>query len=169
MVRVVLLGLVAGLVVAAGASARVVDVPTLVESRIPKAHDAGVVVLLPSTMNLDDKSAGKIYADASASRAKASYEITLSSASGCGKSTACFLASFTGARGARLGYKATNVKLALGMAGYYDAGGCGGSCSPPSIQWIQKGVRYEIQANAPGGRKAFVAMANSAILHGNRK
>jgi hypothetical protein len=61
------------------------------------------------------------------------------------------------------------VKLALGMKGHYQPLSCGASCSPPSIAWIQKGVRYEIQAKALGGRKAFVAMANSAINNGNRK
>ena len=67
-----------------------------------------------------------------------------------------------------MGHKSTNVSLALGMKGYYKPLSCGGSCSPPSIQWIQKGVRYEIQANALGGKKAFISMANSAINHGNR-
>ncbi|MET0447246.1 MAG: hypothetical protein ABW004_02520, partial [Aeromicrobium sp.] len=83
--------------------------------------------------------------------------------------SACFLAEFFAAKGAKLGYKATNVKLALGMKGYYKASSCGASCTPPSIIWIEKGVRYEIQAKALGGKKAFVAMANSAINAGNRK
>jgi hypothetical protein len=30
-------------------------------------------------------------------------------------------------------------------------------------------VRYEIQAKALGGRRAFIAMADSAIRAGNRK
>ena len=79
------------------------------------------------------------------------------------------MAEFLGAKGAKLGYKTTNVKLALGMKGYYKALSCGASCSPPSIAWIQKGVRYEIQAKALGGKQAFVAMANSAITAGNRR
>jgi hypothetical protein len=54
------------------------------------------------------------------------------------------------------------------MKGYYKALSCGASCSPPSIAWIQKGVRYEIQAKALGGKQAFVAMADSAITAGNR-
>ncbi len=68
-----------------------------------------------------------------------------------------------------MGYKSTNVSLAEGIKGYFKPLSCGGSCSPPSIQWIQKSVRYEIQANALGGRRAFVSMANSAINHGNRR
>jgi hypothetical protein len=54
------------------------------------------------------------------------------------------------------------------MKGYYQPLSCGASCSPPAIAWIQKGVRYEIQANALGGKKAFISLANSAIRNGNR-
>jgi hypothetical protein len=68
-----------------------------------------------------------------------------------------------------LGYKTTNVTLAHGLKGHYQPLSCGASCAPPSIAWIQRGVRYEIQAKALGGRKAFVAMADSAIAHGDRR
>ena len=74
----------------------------------------------------------------------------------------------TGRRGAKLGYKSNNVRLALGMRGHYEPIHCGASCAPASIAWIQKGVRYEIQAKALGGRAGFVKAANSAIRAGNR-
>ena len=84
----------------------------------------------------------------------------------CG-GNACFLASFTAKEGEPLGFKA-NVTLARGIRGAYKPLSCGASCSPPSIIWIQGGVRYEIQAKALGGRRAFVQMANSAIRAGAR-
>ena len=150
------------------AAAQTVDVPSRLSSVLPDAQSAGIVVLLPSRINLDFKSGGRIYTDGEGDRKRGEYELELSGAKGCGGSTACFLAEFTGEKGRPLGYKSTNVSLAQGMKGYYKPLSCGGSCSPPSIQWIQRGVRYEIQANALGGKKAFVSMANSAINHGNR-
>jgi hypothetical protein len=163
-VVVAVLALVA---LAATAVARTVDVPTRLAAAIPKAHDSDVPVLLPATMNLDYDKSGKLYAGGSGSKRKGSYVLSLGGAKGC-SAGACFLASFTGEQGQPLGFKAT-ISLALGMKGAYNPLSCGASCSPPSIQWVQKGVRYEIQAKALGGRKAFISMANSAILAGNRK
>lgn len=151
------------------AVARTVDVPTRLSAVIPEAHDSGLVVLLPSTINLDYGKSGKLYAEGDGDKKLGTYAMQLSAVKDCGGANACFLVEFSAAKGTKLGYKTTNVKLALGMKGYYQPRSCGGSCSPPSIQWIQKGVRYEIQAKALGGKKAFVSMANSAINAGNRK
>ena len=166
MLRVLALAVVASLVLAASAVARTVDVPAKLGAKIPDAATIDVPVLLPSTVNLDIGKTTKVYPEGSSK--KGEYSLELSGAKGCNGATACFLASFTGERGVKLGYKMTNVKLALGMKGYYHGLSCGGSCSPPSLAWVQKGVRYEIQANALGGRKAFIALANSAIRAGNR-
>ena len=166
-----LLALAAGafvLLTSVAAAAQTVDVPSRLSSVLPDAQRAGIVVLLPSKINLDYRSGGKIYTDGEGDKRHGRYELELSGAKGCGGSDACVLAEFTGEKGRPLGHKSTNVSLALGMKGYYKPLSCGGSCSPPSIQWIQKGVRYEIQANALGGKKAFISMANSAINHGNR-
>jgi hypothetical protein len=155
-------------VCASGASARVVDVPTRLSAAIPKAHDSGLVVLLPSRMNLDVSSGTRIFAEGEGEAQDAEYSLSLSGARDCDGANACFLAEFQGEKGKTLGFR-TNVALALGMRGAYRGLSCGGSCSPPSIQWVQKGVRYEIQAKALGGRAGFVRMANSAIRNGNRK
>ncbi len=151
------------------AAAQTVNVPSRLSSVLPEARSAGVAVLLPSKINLDYSGSGRIYTDGSGDRKRGVYELEMSGAKGCGGSDACFLAEFTGERGRPLGYRSTNVSLALGMRGYYKPESCGGSCSPPSIQWIEKGVRYEIQARALGGKRAFVSMANSAINHGDRR
>ena len=153
---------------ASTASARQIDVPKRLGEAISQAHDSSLVVLLPSRINLDYEE-GEIFADGEGDAHEVAYSLTLSGAEDCNGANACFLAEFKGEDGASLGYKRTNVKLALGMKGYYKASSCGASCSPPSIQWIQKGVRYEIQAKALGGKAAFVKMANSAIKNGNRK
>ena len=166
-----LLAVVAGafvLLTSIAGAAQSVDVPSVLNPVLPKARSAGIAVLLPSRINLDYRSGGKLYSDGSGSEKRGEYELELSGAKGCGGSDACFLAGFTGEKGRPLGYR-TNVSLALGLRGYFKPLSCGGSCSPPSIQWIEKGVRYEIQANALGGKSAFVAMANSAISSGNRR
>ena len=149
-------------------AAQSVDVPSVLNPVLPQARSAGIAVLLPSRINLDYRSGGRLYSDGSGSKKRGDYELELSGAKGCGGSDACFLAGFTGEKGRPLGYR-TNVSLAHGLRGYFKPLSCGGSCSPPSIQWIEKGVRYEIQANALGGKRAFVAMANSAISSGNRE
>jgi hypothetical protein len=43
---------------------------------------------------------------------------------------------------------------------------CGASCSPPSIEWRERGATFSIQAKVRGRR--LVEMANSAIRNGAR-
>ena len=150
------------LATASVAEAKTVDVPELLRSSIARARAGGVPVLLPARMNLDY--AGKTYAGGGGGNDQ--YALFLDARPRCG-GDACFLASFTGEQGKPLGFKA-NVQLARGIHGAYKPLSCGASCSPPAIMWIQRGVRYEIQAKALGGRTAFVRMANSAIRHGRR-
>jgi hypothetical protein len=157
-----LLALLVSLATAAVAEAETVDVPTRLRASIPKARNGGVPVLLPQRINLDYS--GKTYAGGGGGNDE--YALFLDARPRCG-GNACFLASFTAKEGEPLGFK-TNVTLARGVRGAYKPLSCGGSCSPPSIMWILGGVRYEIQAKALGGRKAFVQMANSAIRHGRR-
>jgi hypothetical protein len=162
----VLLAATTSLAVVSSAVARTVDVPDLLGSEIPDAAAINVPVLLPARANLDIDAGTKVYPGGTSR--KGAYALTLSGAEDCGGANACFLAAFSAKRGAKLGYKSADVRLALGMKGHYRGLSCGASCSPPSIAWVQKGVRYEITAKALGGRKAFVAMANSAIRAGNR-
>ena len=157
-----LLAVLVCLATAAVAEAKTVDVPELLHSSIAKARAGGAPVLLPARMNLDYS--GKPYAGGGGGNDQ--YALFVDARPRCG-GDACFLASFTGEEGKPLGFKA-NVTLARGIRGAYKPLSCGASCSPPAIMWIQRGVRYEIQAKALGGRKAFVQMANSAIRHGKR-
>lgn len=168
--RTVALAVLLTLALAATATARTVDVVRLLGPEIPDAGTIDVPVLLPSTINLDYGAGRMIVGEAVGARpgVKGRYDLTMSATRGCGGASACFLAELTGRRGAKLGYKSNNVRLALGMKGHYEPIHCGASCAPASIAWIQKGVRYEIQAKALGGRAGFVKAANSAIRAGNR-
>ena len=79
---------------------------------------------------------------------------------------ACAVASFSATKGR--GRTATRkVTLANGRKGRYNPLSCGGSCSPPSIAWKERGVVYEIQT-ATATRAQLVKMANSAIRKGPR-
>ncbi len=51
------------LLTSVAAAAQTVDVPSRLSSVLPDAQSAGIVVLLPSKINLDLKSGGKIYTD----------------------------------------------------------------------------------------------------------
>jgi hypothetical protein len=168
--RAVVLAILLTVALAATASARTVDVVRLLGPEIPDAGAIDVPVLLPSSVNLDYGAGRMIVGEAVGARPGVTgrYALALSATRGCGGASACFLAEFSGRRGAKLGYKTTNARLALGMTGHYEPIHCGASCAPASIAWVRKGVRYEIQAKALGGRAAFVRWANSAIRAGNR-
>ncbi len=58
------------------------------------------------------------------------------------------------------------LTLANGRKGRYLPMSCGASCSPPSVVWKERGVVYEISADAT--RAQLVRMANSAIKRGPR-
>lgn len=168
--RALALALLLTFALAATASARTVDVVRLLGPQMPDAGAIDVPVLLPSSIDLDYGAGRTIVGEAVGARPGVTgrYDLTLSATRGCGGASACFLAEFTGRRGAKLGYRTANVRLALAMKGHYTPIRCGASCAPASIAWVQKGVRYEIQAKALGGRAAFVTWANSAIRAGNR-
>ena len=153
------------LALAPSAQAKVIDVPRTVRAVLPDARDGGVPVLLPSRMNLDF-SGSRTYVTGGGGNDQ--WDIEMAGARNCGGANVCFLASFTGEEGKALGFR-TNVKLARGLRGYYKPLTCGGSCSPPMIQWVQKGVLYSIQAKVEGdAKKAMVRAANSAITRSPR-
>jgi hypothetical protein len=168
--RIVALAVLLTLALVATAGARTFPVARFLGHEIPDAGAIDVPVLLPDTINLDYPAGKLVVGEAvgAGPGVTGRYDLTLSATRGCGGASACFLAEFTGRRGAKLGYKSNNVRLALGMRGHYEPIHCGASCAPASIAWIQKGVRYEIQAKALGGRAGFVKAANSAIRAGNR-
>jgi hypothetical protein len=87
---------------------------------------------------------------------------------------ACLVGYFGAKRGAKLEpYMGEEVKLSKGLPGYYTGNSCGGSCTPPEINWMYEGVLYTIQfrverKNDRRDRSALIEMANSAIVNGPR-
>ena len=142
----------------------VVDIPPAFSAVLPQvAHTAHIAVRLPARADLDI-GRRQLYATGGAKRT--SYDLELASASRCGGANACFVASFTARRAKSLGER-SNVRLAHGLRGVYRPLSCGASCSPPSIAWRQRGVRYDVQIRISAAkdreRAAMIALANSAI------
>jgi hypothetical protein len=122
-------------------------------------------VLLPSNFysDFDD-----LYPYGSGDRK--TYDIGVAAAPDCGGATACFAASFSAEKGGKPFGRGT-VTLTKGRHGRYQPLSCGGSCSPPSISWKERGVTYSIQAKVvgkPSDRALLVKMANEAIKQGPR-
>jgi hypothetical protein len=156
------------IVVAVFAATAVAEAATY---RIPKvlgndlervAPRTNVPIRLPVRMNLDyDKG---VYGDGSGTKRR--YEFEVAATQECG-ANACFLARFAGERGGEPSFT-REVDLLGGITGYYKPLSCGGSCSPPMIEWEQGGVLYSIQAKLGVSgrarqRRAMIAAANSAI------
>jgi len=156
---------------AAGGSAKV-DVLAALSARIAtvKRGDGGVAVLVPATMPLQRP----YYTASSASAGR--YRLEIDGAEPCNGANVCLFALFTGERGGHLYGKP--IALDHGVAGRYAQIQCGAACSPASIDWIEHGVLYTIEANpsvedhpnVAGGvvRAAFIAAADEAIDAGPR-
>jgi hypothetical protein len=158
----------AALAVAATAWAKTYDVPASLGSTLQRVDaKTPLAILLPSRLALDYS--GKTYASGSGGRR--SYGLSLAGAPSCGANV-CFLASFGAERGGTPSFRRT-VALRGGRTGYFKPLTCGGSCSPPMIQWLSRGNLYSIQAKIPdssdaAARRRLVAAANSAIGAGPR-
>jgi hypothetical protein len=154
--------------IATTAYAKTYDIPAALGSSLARTDaKTALAILLPSRLALDYS--GKTYASGSGGRN--SYGLSLAGAPSCGANV-CFLASFTAKRGGTPGFRRT-VALRGGRTGYFKPLTCGGSCSPPLIQWRSRGNLYEIQAKIPdssdaAAQRRLVAAANSAIGAGPR-
>ncbi len=153
---------------AATAYAKTYDVPAALGTTLERTDaKTPLAILLPSRLALDYD--GKTYASGSGGRN--SYSLSLAGAPRCG-ANACFLVSFGAKRGGTPSFRRT-VRLRGGRTGYFKPLTCGGSCSPPIIEWKSRGNLYSIQAKIPdstdaGQARRLVAAANSAIGAGPR-
>jgi hypothetical protein len=121
-------------------------------------------VLLPNTMRMD---VHPLYASGGGSEKE--YSIGISSVRDCG-ANACFVADFEGHKGGRP-WGRHKVTLAHGVNGRYTPLSCGGSCSPPILEFKTRGVVYRLQGEfgtAKRNRANLVKMANQAIRRGPR-
>ncbi len=151
------------------AYAKYYAVPASLGSVLERTDDeTPLAILLPNRLNLDYD--GKVYA--SGGGEPSSYDLALTAAPNCGGANACFLVTFSAERGGSPDF-ARKVGLRGGRTGYFKALSCGGSCSPPAIQWRSRGNLYTVQAKVPdnttaGQRRRLVAAANAAIAAGPR-
>jgi hypothetical protein len=161
--------LVLALSLAAVAWAKTYDVRAALGKTLAQTRaKTSLAILLPSRLTLDFD--GRTFPSGSGGRR--SYSLSLAGARNCGGANACFLATFSAERGGRPG-PGRKVALRGGRTGYFTPLSCGGSCSPPQIEWVSRGNLYEIQAKVPDGndagqRRRLVAAANSAIGAGPR-
>ena len=130
--------------------------PTVAEVK----QDTKLPVLLPSSLTTNETQ--ELFASGEGESRR--YQLILSTVKDCG-ANACSTAWFSGSKGGSV-YGDRKATLANGRKGRYIPLSCGGSCSPPSIVWKERGVVYEISMDAT--RAQLVRMANSAIKQGPR-
>jgi hypothetical protein len=121
-------------------------------------------VLLPRSMPLDAK-----HEFAAGGPAGSSYNLSVGAVRNCGDADACAVAFFSAAEAHTVFGKRVRVRGASKAA--FIPLSCGGSCSPPQIDFLVHGIRYTIQANivsSKGDRAALIDAAQSAISAGPR-
>jgi hypothetical protein len=142
------------------------DVPELVEKPLIAVNKATKLnVLLPTRITTEHK---RLFSEGSG-RTR-SYRFEIGATRNCDGATACFVASFRGRRGAKPS-NPRKVTLRGGRRGYFQPLSCGASCAAPSLEWVQRGVLYTIEAKLGTKRterKILVRLANSAIKNGAR-
>ena len=154
------------LALSAALAAPTVDLPELFADELPRIKArTSVPVLLPQTMPDEfDR-----YFPSGFGRERR-WGLQLGAVKGCGGATACFIATFSGRKGGTpFGHR--RVQLARGRVGRFKPLSCGASCSPPSIEWKERGATFSIQAKVgtqDTERRILTRMANSAIRNGLR-
>jgi hypothetical protein len=166
--RLFLLTALAALLAPAAASAAtyVFDIPELVEKPLVAVKKATKIpVLLPSQMTTEQR---RLYSEG---RGRANrYAFEIGAVKDCGTATACHVAGFRARKGGKPS-ATRKVALANGRTGYYRPTRCGASCAAPSIEWVQGGVLYEVEAKLGTQRTErtiLTRLANSAIRNGKR-
>lgn len=130
-------------------------------------------ILLPSTLSPVEQDGQTIYAQGSGDAN--TYSVSLTTRPTCG-ANACTVGSLTATVGEQPYEPVYNqpVMLSQGITGYFKPLSCGGSCSPPALQWMYEGVLYEIQLELPRteqdeqARNTLATIASSAIEAGPR-
>lgn len=125
-------------------------------------------VLLPDRVAIDVPRSHGIEARWTARRA--SWTLSLGIGPRCGGANACFVGAFSADRGGRPSLP-RRVRLHGGVTGYFKPTSCGASCSPPELQWVRRGVLYDLQFREAGrgtDRAKLVRLANSALAAGPR-
>lgn len=158
--------MLATLAILAALAGPTVDLPELFSEQLPRVSArSDVPVLLPQTMPDEFEE----YHPTGFGRTR-QWGLQLGAAPGCGGATACFIATFSGREGGKpVGPQP--VRLAEGRKGRFKPLTCGASCSPPSIEWKERGATFRIQAKVrteATERRILKRMASSAIRRGPR-
>jgi hypothetical protein len=151
---------------AASAATYTYDVPDLLEKPLVAVKKVTKIdVLLPAQITSEFR---HLYT--SGKGRSGSYRFDIGATRGCNGAGACFVAELTGRRGAKPD-NPRKVTLRNGRRGYYRPVHCGASCAAPSIEWVQRGVLYTIDAKLgtkSTDRRILTRLANSAIRNGPR-
>ncbi|MBA3302222.1 MAG: hypothetical protein H0T15_10210 [Thermoleophilaceae bacterium] len=156
------------LAIPASAMAKTYDIATLSKAAVAEVKkDVDFDVLLPDELALDYSK--RLYIDASTFGG--GYDITFGAVRNCGANV-CALGNVEAQPGGRLAFR-DRVKLANGSTASFKPLTCGGSCSPPTLDFRRKGVRYSIQAKLSASkdaeqRRQLIAAANEALAAGPR-
>ncbi|MBA2505650.1 MAG: hypothetical protein H0V29_06845 [Thermoleophilaceae bacterium] len=163
-----LLAIAVCLAIPASSSAKTYDIADISKAAVTKVkRSVDIDVLLPDQLALDYS--GRLYMNPSTF--DEGYDITFGAVRNCGASV-CSLGNVEGMPGGRLAFR-DRVKLANGSTASFKGLTCGASCSPPTIDFRVKGVRYSIQAKleTPSdkvARRRLIAAAEEAIEAGPR-
>jgi hypothetical protein len=147
----------------AGAPASVFDsvLPELKQqTRIP--------ILLPD--HLPPLGGAQVFANAEGQAER--YAIRLESDPDCDHAQVCFQGIFRAQQGGEFSFPEV-VQIGKIAKGRFKATTCGGSCSPPAIEWIWNGVLYTVQLNLltrdrMESRAIMTKLAENSVLQGPR-
>jgi hypothetical protein len=127
-----------------------------------------VAVLLPDRARIEVPSGHGIEAKWVSDRG--AWSLSLGIGPRCGGANACFVGEFAAQRGGRPAFR-RRVRLRGGVTGFFKPVSCGASCAPPQLQWVRRGVLYDLQFREAGRGSDLVklkAMADSALAAGPR-
>jgi hypothetical protein len=131
------------------------------------ASKTSVPVLLPASLPFAGN-VPKLYATGTATASH--WLLDLSGAPNCHQATACFFASFEGAKGGKLPRKA-NLRLASGDPAVFQPSTCGATCGPATLWFTHAGALYTWQDKvllAKNAKSVLAALAARAIEAGPR-
>jgi hypothetical protein len=156
----------AGVASAAGQNISVLDV---LGSNVAKVKAKTTVpVRVPSTLRVYF-SRSKIF-PIKPTASTNSYTMEIGIGRHCNGANVCYIAGFYAQRGAKPAFK-RKVGLTQHRTGYFKPLTCGASCSPPELEWIQRGVLYSVayKGSDQAHEKSYlVSLANGAIKAGPR-
>lgn len=152
-------------------------IPTLFAGQITaiKRDQRSPSILLPSSMPIGfvgPHAPAHLHMYPGGGPSGGGYGLELGDVPKCGGVDACFIASFSARKGAKILPGFTTVTVPGASQAQYHGLLCGGSCSQPQIEYIVHRVLYTIQAvlTVPSARdeSTMIAAAEASIKAGPR-